>query len=178
MENNNLLFTIILCIVMLIAGFFVGQFAAHGAGYEKGYADGVMQQQVDFMEQVNKIYNIPPEPDKIFTYRGEIVKIDGHSFTLRVKISPPTPFHEEKELTKNVLIDSDTRIQKQTYKDETRYEKEKKEAAEMNLPEPLPYAISSASITELTVGAFVTVSSEEDIKEPIEFTASTVLLSL
>ena len=180
MENKgfNLLLVIILCIVMLVAGFFGGQFAGHSTNYQKGYADGVIQQKTDFMEQVVKIYNIPSEPEKIFSYRGAIESVDGNSFVLKVKISPPTPFHEEREFTREVSINSDTRIQKQTYKDTERFEKEKADAEKEQLPPPLPYAISSISISELQAGVFVTVSSDEDIKGVNEFLAETVLISL
>jgi len=171
----------ILAIVVLVGavagGFFIGWLSGNEAGRVKGMIEGVERQKEEFLAKVKQVYNIPDEPKEIFSYHGKISSLGNSAFVLEVRISPPSPFHDEKVFEKNVQIDASTRIEKQTFKDTATYEKEKAEAIKKKLPPPMPYLMSSITFNELKEGQIVSVASTENIKDKDSFTASTVLVS-
>lgn len=180
MEQGKLGLFILAIIVLLGAiggGFFVGWLSGNEAGRVKGVVEGVEMQKKEFLAKVSQIYNIPEEPQEIFSYHGKIKSLGNSNFVLEVRLSAPSPFHDEKVFTKNVQVDANTRLEKQTFKDTAIYEKEKADAIKKKLPPPMPYLMTSITFNELQEGQIISVASKENIKDIDSFTASTVLVS-
>lgn len=157
--------TFLIGLLILVLGFVFGIIfsLSYNFGKSLGCQSAIKQIKTECQtkENVPNILRAREEiSEEMFSYIGEITKIEDQSIILKVRIPGTMPSEEEKFETKKVKITKTTEIVKLV-------EKTLEEIQEKPVSEAIkePFKEEKISLFDLKPGDEIIVRSEEDIKE-------------